>query len=1181
MTTLTKTSSPDQLQDLNSLSRNVLNILLGIISLLGTVSVVVLFLRALTGNGDMTAAIVYAVADLLAVTLFFARRIPERVRALVFLIALYAFSFYVLRIGWLAGGGRVFLLAFIVCAALLLEPRSGFLATLLSLVTFFGFGVAFYQGWLTMSPVSSPTQASTVIVEGAGFIVVVGIVALGLWFVGRALAVAARAIQEAQETRQLLTRRAEELDQANQLLAERSASTELARQQADQARQAIEGEAWQSHALAALSQAASGEQELAQLAANTIRQICLALEAPVGALFIAHEDGRLHLLGSHAYTQRKHAINDFALGEGLIGQAALEKKSFTLTRVPADYLPIQAGLVQITPSQLVVAPVLFEDQVIGVIELGLLHALTPAQADYLPQALQSVAVAFHTARTRSQINALLRQTQEQATSLQAREEALRAINEELHTQAESLRTSQDQLRRQQDALQATNAELEEQRHVLDQQNQSLTLAQGELQRKADELAQANQYKSEFLANMSHELRTPLNSLLILARILTSNEEGNLTADQVESARIIHQSGSDLLSLINEILDLSKVEAGRMTFHITDMPLTDLVQGMRSQFEHMAEQKGLTFEVSLAANLPASIPTDQQRVGQIVKNLLSNAFKFTEKGTVALLLEPELDMVAIRVRDSGIGMTAEQQERVFQAFQQADGSTSRKYGGTGLGLTISRELATRLGGRIGVESQLGKGSTFTLYLPVKEAIRGDQRQATRDQEIVTGNSERGLPRQAKSDQEISNSPKPSSTHPVTPSPALPITTPALPDDRDKIQKGDKLLLVIEDDAKFAKILADYAHQKGFKVLLAASGEDGLGLVCQYPPDAILLDLNLPGMTGWQVLDELKNDASLRHIPVHILSAQEETLDAFKRGALGFLSKPVSPEGLESVFQKIGGFLDRDIKTLLLIEDDQALRHSVRQLLGGSDVAISEAVNGQAALNLLHSQAFDCVILDLSLPDMSGFELLNQINADPAIPKCPVIVYTGQDLSTQENAELLTYADSVIIKGVKSPERLLDEAALFLHRVVADMPEEKQRTIQRLYSPNAAFSDKHVLVVDDDMRNAFALSRLLVGKGLKASIARSGAKALEMLNEPPNDNPIDLVLMDIMMPEMDGYETMQRIRAQARFRNLPILALTAKAMVGDREKCLSAGASDYLSKPVDADRLFSMLRVWLYR
>ncbi|MFZ6029717.1 MAG: response regulator [Chloroflexota bacterium] len=1153
---------------MNDLRRRALDFLLGVAVFLGTVLLVAATWRfSKDETYELSALYVYLGCYLVAWFLLVVRRIPENIRALLFLLALYVLSLYTLRSAWLGGAGRAFLLTMIVCTAVLFEARYAILAALLSLVSYAGLALAFTTKWLALPALPSMAAPFPVATEGFAFLLAVGIVTLGLGFVGRAVSLSMGTVKDAQQAHQLLDQRADELDRANQLLAERTASAESSRQEAEAARRAIEAEAWQSTAQAALGQVMGGEQGLASLSAGVIRQLCHALEAQVGVLFVMEEDDTLRLLGSYAYGHRKHATNRFRLGEGLVGQAALEGHMITFSGIPGDYLPAVSSLLQVMPTHIVVAPFLFDGQVLGVVELGLLNALSPIQSEFLQKALVSIGVAFNTARTRGQVNALLMQTQEQAASLQAREDALKAINEELRAQSESLRASQEQLRQQQSILEATNAELEEQRGALDQQNRTLKIAQQQLQARTEELSIANKYKSEFLANMSHELRTPLNSLLILARMLASNEEKNLSDEQVESARVIYQSGSDLLLLINEILDLSKIEAGRMTFDFANTSLANVAESMRSIFAHIAEERGLLFEMSLSDDLPQEIETDQQRVEQIVKNLLSNAFKFTEKGSIHMRMELDAGMVAVRVSDTGIGMTLEQQGRIFDAFQQADGATNRKYGGTGLGLTISRELAARLGGRIDVKSELGRGSTFSLYLPQRIPANLKNSQAAAP-----------VPMTAAPQPKAPILPVAPASSPVLPAGLPAQVSPGLPDDRANLQEGDKVLLVIEDDPNFSKIVFDYAHKKGFKCLLATTGEHGLLLARHSPPSAILLDLKLPGISGWDVLDELKGDAALRHIPVHILSVQEETLDAYKRGALGFLSKPVSAEGLEGVFQKIGDFLAREIKSLLLIEDDTNLRNSVNQLLSGNDVAISEAASGQQAIEFLRTRPFDCIILDLALPDMTGFDLLNQFNHDETVSKCPVIIYTGKELTEKENAELLKYANSVIIKGVKSPERLLDETALFLHRVVADLPEEKQRAIRRLHDAHAIFRGKHILIVDDDMRNAFALSRLLSDRGLKVSIARSGQKALDMLDENPE---MDLVLMDIMMPDMDGYETMKRIREQQRFDEMPVIALTAKAMRGDRERCLEAGASDYLSKPVDADQLFSMLQVWLYQ
>ena len=836
------------------------------------------------------------------------------------------------------------------------------------------------------------------------------------------------------------------------------------------------------------------------------------------------------------------------------------------------------------PRNVIFVPFVYDDQVIGVVEIGKLTEFTAAQLEFLTKALESIAVGFTTAQARRRVNELLAQTQQQASELQMQEEELRSANEELASQAENLRASEAKLRTNQVELESVNVELEEkasvlqeQRQVLDRQNQELRVAQQALKQKADDLAVASKYKSEFLANMSHELRTPLNSLLILAGMLAKNEHGNLTADQVESAQIIYSGGTDLLNLINDILDLSKVEAGRMEFRYVALPLARLVESMRAQFQPVAEGKGLEFVLQPADDLPETIETDQQRVEQIIKNLLSNAFKFTPEGSVRLdIYRPALDTdlsksglqpeqaVAIRVADTGIGMTPEQQQIVFEAFQQADGSTSRQYGGTGLGLSISRELAMKLGGQIELASEMGKGSQFTLYLPIA------RREAPPDllqTPAVPGQIEHQRSSQAQSLAATAQTiPQPGDASPVTVS---------LPDDRATLRAGDRVLLIIEDDPSFAAIVQDYGRHKNFKCLVAGDGESGLKLAQRHKPDAIILDLNLPGMSGWEVLDELKHNPDTLHIPVHIITGEEESLDAFKRGAMGFLTKPIGLKEMDGAFQSIEQFMARKIKSLLVVEDDDNLRKSVRKLLEGSDVTISEANNGQTALAQLGAQHFDCMILDLTLPDMSGFELLNRLDGAEHLPKCPVIVYTGKALSEEENQELMKYADSVIVKGAKSPERLLDEAALFLHRVVADMPEEKQRMIKKLLGNEGVLTGKAILIVDDDARNAFALSKLLADKGLKMHIAPNGEKALDTLDK----TPIDLVLMDIMLPGMDGYEITRRIRAQLRFRQLPILALTAKAMKGDREKCLEAGANDYLSKPVDAERLLSMLRVWL--
>jgi PAS domain S-box-containing protein len=953
--------------------------------------------------------------------------------------------------------------------------------------------------------------------------------------------------------------------------------TEKAHKAIEAAHQALAAQMWQTSGVAQLNNRLRGEQDIPTLSNNVIQQLCQYLDAHVGILYIA-EDDLLQLTGTYAYTRRNKPFQQLQLGENLVGQAALEKRIIT-ERIPSSYITeIFENTGELLAQNMLAAPFVYEKQTIGVVQIETFNELTPAQLEFLNNALESMAIAFMTAQARKRVNELYAQTRQQAEELQAQEEELRATNEELEAQTESLRASETRLKQNQAELEAANANLEEKTEVLqkqqselDRQNQILRDAQQELQRKAEELAQASKYKSEFLANMSHELRTPLNSMLILAGMLAKNDEGNLTPDQVESAQVIYSGGTDLLNLINEILDLAKVEAGKMEFRFAPMPWNYLVERMNAQFIPLAQRKGLQFITQVADDLPPSIVTDEQRLAQIIKNLLSNAFKFTEQGSIRVAIQQApggANQVAISVTDTGIGMTPEQQKVVFEAFQQADGSTSRQYGGTGLGLTITREMTHRLGGQVALTSEPGKGSTFTIYLPLKvedgkvesETLKVEGSKSTVKPSTFNPSASSGQAHQHTIRQSAINNQQ-----------------STIPDDRENLQPADRVLLIVEDDPKFAKIVLNYAHKKHFKAIVAGDGESALTLARNHLPAAIILDLKLPGMSGWDVLDAIKDDPDLRHIPVHIISVGDEDVSAYQRGAMGFLTKPVNQKALDGAFGKIESFISSKIRSLLIVEDDASLRLSVRKLLEGSDIAITEAATGQAAIDHLATQAFDCMILDLSLPDISGFELLNRLDSDESLPKCPVIVYTGKELSPEENQELLKYADSVIVKGVKSPERLLDETALFLHRVVADLPEDQQRTIRKLHNREAVLQGKQLLIVDDDARNAFALSKLLSDKGVKMYIATSANKALEKLEHVE----VSLILTDIMMPGMDGYEFIKTLRSQPRFQKLPIIALTAKAMKGDREKCIEAGANDYLSKPIDPERLFSMLRVWLSR
>ncbi len=750
-----------------------------------------------------------------------------------------------------------------------------------------------------------------------------------------------------------------------------------------------------------------------------------------------------------------------------------------------------------------------------------------------------VSISFEITEVVNQKIKLIKQAEE----LQSQHEELRQANEELEEHSQKLKEQQEE-------LQANNEELEEQTQVIEQKNQDLESAHTNIELKARQLEVSSKYKSEFLANMSHELRTPLNSLLILSSDLAQNKTGNLTEEQVESAEVISKSGKDLLNLINEILDLSKIEAGKMELNLREMEIRTFALDVVRDFRRIAEEKGLKIATAIDALLPESITTDRQRLGQVVKNLMSNAIKFTEAGTVTLAFNMESGgNLALSVTDTGIGIPTDKHDLVFEAFQQADGGTSRKYGGTGLGLSISRELAKMLGGHITIQSQVGKGSVFTLIIPLKTGV-------------------------------AEQIPKPRKKQTVRHDTVLPdvqfVNFPTIEDQREHLTENDRVILIIEDDRNFARLLGKQAREKGFKFLSAATGEDGLLMAAKYNPDAVILDLDLPGISGNTVLVELKNDPNLRHIPVHIMSVYEKSLEPIRSGAVEYLTKPVSKEQLDDAFRRIEDLVSRKMKNLLLVEDDDVLRKAMVKLIGNGDVKCYEARTAKEALTQIKKQPIDCVVLDIGLPDISGFQLIREFEKLLQGKVPPIVVYTGKELSKQENDELQEYAETIIIKGAKSEERLLDETALFLHRTVRNLPQNVQEIIGVLYDKETMFAGKKVLLVDDDMRNIFALGKVLKEKGLVITKAENGQVALDALQKDPG---IDLVLMDIMMPVMDGYDCMKEIRRHKKFQTLPIIALTAKAMKEDRQKCIAAGASDYITKPVDVDRLLSLMSVWI--
>ncbi|ELR73923.1 Signal transduction histidine kinase [Fulvivirga imtechensis AK7] len=865
--------------------------------------------------------------------------------------------------------------------------------------------------------------------------------------------------------------------------------------------------------------------------------------AHIGAIFLTNESKtELHLCGKYAFGHQEKSFEVFRMGEGLIGQVAVDGKPLRLSNLEEVHIRVRTAVVNACPRHVFVTPFFAEGKILGVIELGKIDGFEDVHFDFVNLITEAVGITLNTAIAKQKVQDLLEETQRQSEELQAQQEELQQSNEELEEQSE-------RLKQQQEELQSINQELEEQADVVQKKNQALEAARLDIELKAKRLEVSGKYKSEFLANMSHELRTPLNSLLILANDLQQNREGNLTEEQIESAGIIAKSGDDLLNLINEILDLAKIESGKMDLNIEKVYVSTLAENIIANFKSQAQQKGLVLEVARDEAVEY-LQTDPLRLGQIIKNLVSNAVKFTETGEVRVYLGKDAgNNFVISVRDTGIGVPNNKQEIIFEAFQQADGTISRKYGGTGLGLSICRELTQLLGGKISLESEVGKGSHFTVSIP-------------------------SVAKRKKRVKEINI--RQTGEHPISPDVRNKFNDyPTIADDRREIDKGDRTILIIEDDRSFLQILADQAKLKGFKYLAAGSGEDGLTLAGKYIPHAIILDLDLPGIDGRTVLRELKSDPNLRHIPVHIISVDQKTIDPFKSGAVEFLTKPVTKEQLDDAFVRIQEFINRKMKNLLIVEDDKYLRKSIMRLIGNGDVQCLEAGTGADALEIYNTRQVDCMVLDIGLPDMSGFELIGELEKarDKTIP--PIVVYTGRDLTREENNMLQQHAETIIVKGVKSEERLLDETALFLHRTVRDLPEQQRQLITGLYDRDAIFKDKKVLVVDDDMRNIFALSKVLRETGMDIVKAENGVVALSRLEE----DDFDMILMDVMMPEMDGYECIRKIRSQARFIDIPIIALTAKAMKEDRQICINAGANDYIAKPVDLERLLSLIRVWI--
>lgn len=955
---------------------------------------------------------------------------------------------------------------------------------------------------------------------------------------------------------------------------------------------------WMQSQLARIAGLSQGIQDLKMLMQSMISELATSVDAAQGAFYIKEtidaesKKYKLKLLASYAYKKRKQISNEFLEGEGLVGQCALELSTIVLTDVPKDYIEISSGLGSASPVNLIVLPVMFENSLLGVIEIASFHTFTSIQQSFLSEVASSIGLSVNNVMSRNHTEFLLQQSQQLSEELEAQQEELRVSNEELEEKTRVLQTSEEELKVQSEELQVTNEELKEktdylekQKSEIEEKTEEVKKSRDDLEKKAKQLELASKYKSEFLANMSHELRTPLNSLLILSNCFAKNEDGNLNESQIEEAKVIHDSGKNLLNLINEILDLSKVESGKLSINLESVSVKSLAEDLETQFEGIRKIKEVDFVKIVEEDVPEEIESDSQRLKQILMNLLSNAFKFTNQGSVTLEVKKagqevtyqnkklsKENCLAFSVIDTGIGISSDKQDFIFEAFQQEDGSTSRNYGGTGLGLTISREMSRLLGGEIQVKSKKDEGSVFTLYLPVS-ALKEVKEYA----EFGTGIDLTGF----KMDKmQINNEHKEIvqekvieivSDHPSE-------IEVFLADDRETLKSDGKSILIVEDDKKFAQLLVNLAKKKDYQALVAGDGESALALARKYVPKGIILDLGLPDMNGVQVLEQLKFDLSTRHIPVHIISGRDGDIHERMKGAIGYLNKPVSTDAIDDIFDKIESMSESGVKKVLVVEDDKGSQHSILRLIKNDNTEISIANTGKEAFKQIISKKFDCVILDLNLPDVHGIEWLKKLSKEKLGHKPPVIVYTAQELSEKEHQELQQHSSSVVVKTSDSPDRLLDEVSLFLHSVESSLPEGQKKLIQALHDPEKILENRKILLVDDDMRNVFALTKVFQNQGVEVVIASNGQLALDKLNK---ENNVELVIMDIMMPVMDGYQAMGEIRKNNKFKNLPVIALTAKAMAEERNKCLQAGANDYMTKPIDADKLISMVKVWLYK
>lgn len=921
----------------------------------------------------------------------------------------------------------------------------------------------------------------------------------------------------------------------------------------EQSFQILSDKEWAQSGMAALNDVMIGEHDVKVLCTGIVEFLAAFTNAHAGAVYVLEQD-ELSFYAGYAYTPDATRAR-CKLGEGVIGQAVATNRVIELSEIPPENIYIKFTLGEAAPRHVIAVPIMDGHTIKGAIELASLSSFSEREIEFLKNAVYNVGISISAAQNRRRLQELLDETQSQAEELQAQHTELENINSELEIQAEKLQASEEELRAQQDELHLANQALEERSLLLEERNQVISARNIEIQEKADALAQSMRYKSEFLANMSHELRTPLNSILLLSRLMAENINHNLTDDQVEYARVIETSGQGLLTLIDEILDLSKIESGKMELEYQFVPIGELVNDIKSLFTPVALGKQLDFKIDVSPDLPETIETDKLRLEQIIRNLMSNALKFTAQGYVSLTVAHapnDTSVVDFIVQDTGIGIPKDKQELVFEAFQQADGSTQRKYGGTGLGLSISRELVKLLGGEIRVASEVGTGSTFTIRMPLrKNATPIPQPEPATAPAAVE----------------------------VTRKKFISVDIPrSIPDDREHIKRTDKVILIIEDDINFAKALLEYTREKGYKGVVAVRGDEGLKLAQEFLPLGILLDIQLPIKDGWEVMEELKANPTTRHIPVHIMSVHQFRHESLLKGAVDFIEKPIAFEKMHDVFEKIEYVLTHHPKKVLIVEENTKHANALAYFLQKFDVRLDVTSEVEDAINSLKQQNVDCVVLDMCVPQERSYETLEEVKKTPGLENLPIIVFTGKSLSSNEEVRIKRYADSIVVKTAHSFRRILDEVSLFLHLMEKnDQPTSPPKNRLNHQTLDEVLENKTVLLVDDDVRNIFSLTKVMESIKMTVVTATDGKDALKQLAENPQ---VDIVLMDMMMPELDGYETTKAIRANPAYSKLPIIAVTAKAMVGDREKCIQAGASDYITKPVDIDQLLSLLRVWLY-